>query len=188
MKSVSNSFFEQDAVDVAKKLLGKVISYNGMRGMIVETEAYKKDPASHAYKLTPRSEIMLKTHGKFYIYFIYGMYYCLNITTNKGDVGAVLIRALEPLNGIEKMKRNRDTDDIHNLTSGPGKLCDALKITKTLNNTPVNGKMKVLHHRNFKNSEIISAKRIGISRGNDLDWRFYVKDNKFVSFPKGNVY
>lgn len=181
MRLVSKKFFERDALVVAKELLGKVISYNGMQGMIVETEAYKSDPASHAYKLTPRSEIMLKTHGKFYIYFIYGMYYCLNITTNKGDIGAVLIRALEPLKGIARMKKNRNTDNIHNLASGPGKLCDALKITKSLNNTPVNGKIKVLHHKNFKDSDIISAKRIGISKGNDFDWRFYLRGNEFVS-------
>lgn len=188
MRQVSKKFFEQDAVDVAKKLLGKVISYNGMQGMIVETEAYKKDPASHAYKLTPRSEIMLKTHGKFYIYFIYGMYYCLNITTNKGDVGAVLIRALEPVKGIEKMMKNRGVADMKNLTSGPGKLCNAFGISKKLNGTSVDGKMKVLDYKKFKSSEIIASKRIGISKGNDLDWRFYVKNNEFVSFPKGNVY
>jgi len=180
MKQVSKDWFSRDAIDVARGLLGKVIGYNGCKGMIVETEAYKSDPASHAYRITPRSEIMLKSYGRFYVYFIYGMYYCLNITTNKGEAGAVLIRGLEPLEGIQKMKKRRGTDDIRNLTSGPGKLCRALAVTKNnLNDTAVNKKMKVLHHRKFKDNEIGVSKRIGIKEGVELDWRFYVKE--FVS-------
>src|SRR3989338_8233255 len=116
MWQVPLSFFTQDAVVVARKLLGKVVSYHGCSGIIVETEAYKADPASHAYRITPRSEIMLTTSGAWYIYFVYGMYYCMNVTTNGvGQVGAVLIRSLEPLDGIAVMKKRRKTDDIYNL-------------------------------------------------------------------------
>ena len=183
MKEVNREFFTQDAVKIAKELLGKVISYNGIQGMIVETEAYKKDPASHAFKITPRSKIMLNSYGKFYIYFIYGMYHCLNITTNKNDVGAVLIRSLQPLKGIDKMKKLRKSNDIHNLTSGPGKLCQAMKIAKALNSTDVNERIKVLHYKSFKPSQITSSPRIGISEGKELNWRFFIRGNKFVSRP-----
>ncbi|QQG38726.1 MAG: DNA-3-methyladenine glycosylase [Candidatus Woesearchaeota archaeon] len=181
MKKIQKAFFSRDALVVAKELLGKVISYNNCSGIIVETEAYKKDPASHAFKITPRSEIMLNSYGKFYIYFIYGMYHCLNITTNKNDIGAVLIRSLQPLDGISIMKKRRKTSDIHNLLSGPGKLCQALNITKSLNNTNVDDKIKVYYYKNIKNSEIEKTKRIGIKESKDLDWRFYIKNNKFVS-------
>lgn len=182
MKQVSKDWFKGDAIDIAKGLLGKIIKYKGCSGMIVETEAYKSDPASHAYKITPRSEIMHVSYGKFYVYHIYGMYFCLNITTNKGEAGAVLIRGVEPIEGIAKMKKRRGTDDVHNLTSGPGKLCQAFGITKAnLNCTDVNKNMKVLHHKRFKEDEIAVSKRIGIKEGTELDWRFYVKGNGCVS-------
>ena len=134
------SFFSIDAVDLAKKLLGKRIVYGDCEGIIVETEAYKRDPASHAYKITPRSQIMLDTHGHVYVYVIYGMYHCLNFTTNQGDVGAVLIRAIEPTKGIEKMKQRRGKKlknprslKLKDLCSGPSKLCEAFAIDKSNN-------------------------------------------------------
>lgn len=181
MKKVSQKWFEGDALDIARNMLGKVIEYDGCSGMIVESEAYKSDPASHAYKITPRSEIMLATYGKIYVYLIYGMYFCLNITTNKNATGAVLIRAIEPLSGIKKMESRRKTKNILNLTSGPGKLCQALNISKGLNNTKINDSIKIFNYKEFKDNQITSSKRIGISNGKDLDWRFFVKDNQFVS-------
>jgi len=149
--------------------------------MIVETEAYKRDPASHGYTITPRSEIMLRSHGRWYIYFIYGMYHCLNITTNKGDVGAVLIRALAPLEGKNKMKKRRKTDKERNLLSGPGKLCQAMGITKSLNDTALHKEIGLFHYQKFSDKEVISTKRIGIKEGKDLDWRFYIRNSPFVS-------
>ena len=108
LKPLSKQFFNQDSVKVAKKLLGKIIRYKETSGIIVETEAYKGkeegDEASHAFKKTKRSELMYNSYGKFYIYFIYGNYYCLNITTEKNKPGAVLIRALKPIKGIKVMK------------------------------------------------------------------------------------
>jgi DNA-3-methyladenine glycosylase len=181
MKQLSKSFFERDALVVARELLGKIIEFNGTSGMIVETEAYKADPASHGYKITPRSEIMLSTYAHVYVYIIYGMYHCINFTTNRGEVGAVLIRALEPLKGIDKMKRRRKTSNVHNLMSGPGKVCGAMNITKKQNYTKINDKIKVYDYISFKDSEISKSGRIGISQGKDLDWRFFVKGNKFVS-------
>jgi len=192
---LSKEFFKQDTVKVAKALLGKIIQYKGTAGIIVETEAYKgyPDMASHAVKRTPRSEIMFDTFGKFYIYFVYGNYFCLNITTEKGKPGAVLIRALQPFEGIEIMKKRRGTKDVHNLTSGPGKLCQALNITKKLNGTDVNDKIKVMElsdkigkkypllNQLSKKLKIVATERIGIEKAKHLEWRFYIKDNEFVS-------
>lgn len=178
MKLMSQSFFKKDAVVVARDLLGKTISFNGCSGVIVETEAYKSDPASHAYKITPRSKIMLETFGKWYIYFIYGMYFCLNITTNGSDVGAVLIRAVQPVGGVEKMKKRRGTDLIHNLCSGPGKLCQAFGISKKLNGT---GFEKIKIFDGEKPKKIVSTSRIGIREEKPLPWRFYIKNNEWVS-------
>ena len=109
MKELTKDFFNRNTLEVAKGLLGKVISYNGASGMIVETEAYKgyPDKASHASRRTPRSAIMFDTHGFFYVYFVYGNYFCLNMTTEDGKPGAALIRALEPLEGIGLMAKRR---------------------------------------------------------------------------------
>src|SRR3989339_935802 len=129
MKLLPPSFFAGDTITVAKELLGKVISVNGCTARIVETEAYGKDPASHAFTRTERSALMYDTYGHVYIYLIYGMYNCLNFTTEThGKPGAVLIRALEPLTEIETMQKRRKTNNLHNLCSGPGKLCQALNI------------------------------------------------------------
>jgi DNA-3-methyladenine glycosylase len=179
MRLIPKDFFKKDAVMVARGLLGKTISYNGCSGLIVETEAYKSDPSSHAYKITSRSKIMLETFGKWYIYFIYGMYFCLNITTNGDNVGAVLIRAVQPTEGIPKMKKRRKTQDVRNLCSGPGKLCQAFGITKKLNNTSFDTiKIYDNHIPQFK---IVKTGRIGIKEKKALPWRFYIKNNEWVS-------
>ena len=182
MKILKKDLFKKDAVYAAEKLLGKVIKFGKCSGMIVEAEAYQADPASHAWKLTPRSEIMFHSYGKWYIYFIYGMYYCINITTNgEKEAGAVLIRALEPLDGIDLMKRRRKTNDVHNLCSGPGKLCQAFGIDKKLNGSVVNDKIFVYDYKKLKKKDIVRTSRVGIKRGTELDWRFYIKNNEFVS-------
>ncbi len=182
MKPVKSLFFKQDAVVVARELLGKVISYNNCSGMIVETEAYKADPASHAYKITPRSKIMLDSYAKWYIYFIYGMYYCINVTTNGvGEVGAVLLRAVEPLSGINLMRGRRKVDDVFNLCSGPGKLCSAFGIDRKLNGSDVNEKIFVYDYKKIKDKDIVKSSRIGIKEGKEYEWRFCVRNNGFVS-------
>ena len=157
MKQVSKEWFKKDALVIAKELLGKVIECNGCKGMIIETEVYKDDPASHGYKITPRSQIML-SYGKVYVYLIYGMYHCLNFTAGK-EVGAVLIRSVEPFGKLD--------------TSGPGKLCRAMNIDKSLNGTEINDKIKVFHHKKFR--DIGTSSRIGISKGKELEWRFFKK-------------
>ena len=180
MKPLPQSFFGRNTVDVAQDLLGKIISVNGMQARIIETEAYGRDPASHAFKKTERSKIMFDTHGHVYVYLIYGMYECLNFTTEKKDAGAVLIRAVEPLKGIKKMEKNRQTEKIDNLCSGPGKLCQALDITRDFNGLKLGKEVKV-YDDGFEVKKIATSSRIGIKDALDLQWRFYIEGNEFVS-------
>ena len=151
-----------------------------MKARIVETEAYGRDKASHAFKKTERSKIMYDTYGHVYVYLIYGIHYCLNFTTDKNEAGAVLIRAVEPLEGIGSMKKNRKTNEINNLCNGPGKLCLALGIDKKHNGLKL-GKEITLFDDYFKVKKIQSSSRIGINDDQHLQWRFYIKDNEFVS-------
>lgn len=181
MKELPKPFFERDAVKVAKDLLGKIISVNGMKGRIVETEAYGKDPASHAFKRTERSALMFDSFGSIYVYLIYGMYWCLNFTTNPvGEAGAVLIRALEPIAGIDRMKKRRGNEKIEDLCSGPGKLCLALGIDKSFNSLKLGKEMKV-YADGYQVRGIGKSSRVGIKDALELQWRFYIKRNRFVS-------
>jgi len=180
---ISKNFFKEEAVSVAKKLLGKKIIHGNCSGIIVETEAYKgaEDKASHGAKKTPRSAVMHETFGCLYIYFIYGNHYCLNFTCDSKGPGAVLVRAIEPVQGIEKMQERREKKELHELCSGPGKLCQALGITKKLNGTTVNKAVKIKQGKKVGEKEIIATNRIGIKEGKEFPWRFYIKGNKFVS-------
>ena len=183
MKLLSSTFFARDTVAVAKDLLGKILSANGVSGRIVETEAYKRDPASHAYTKTERSRIMYETQGHVYVYLIYGMYHCLNFTTEENDAGAVLIRAVEPLSGIEEMKRRRKTAKEVNLCSGPGKVCQAFAIGKQHHGIQLGKDIKVYDDL-LVVPTIKTSPRMGISEAKELLWRFYLEGNKFVSKGK----
>jgi DNA-3-methyladenine glycosylase len=190
-KPLPHSWFAADAVELAPKLLGKIVRYRDCMGIIVETEAYTNDSASHGKVLTPRSQIMHDTYGHWYVYFTYGMHFCANVTTNKDGVGAVLIRAVEPLEGIEKMEERRNTFDVRNLASGPAKFCKAFGITKAENGLPIEESTESA--KDFQNSFVIydapeipakqigTSGRIGIRQGTELPWRFYIKGSKFVS-------
>ena len=181
MQLIYPEFFNINTLIIAKQLIGKIIDINGVQARIVETEAYRNDEASHAHTKTERSKIMYETYGHVYVYFIYGMYNCLNFTTEEhGKPGAVLIRALEPLTKIETMQKRRNTINLHNLCSGPGKLCQALNITKEFNNTKVGDKIK-LYDDHFKIKSIGKSTRIGISKATELPWRFYIRDNSYLS-------
>lgn len=170
-------------------MLGKYLVVNRrgkkLSGKIVETEAYRGlfDPASHAYKgMTPRNKIMFGEPGHAYVYFTYGMYHCLNVITEReGFPAGVLIRALEPREGIEIMKQRRKKEKIEELTSGPGKLCQAMGIDATLNGADITGKTIYIEDRGEKAGKIISTSRIGIDEGKEKKWRFYIRDNRFVS-------
>jgi DNA-3-methyladenine glycosylase len=182
-------FYHRPTLKVAKELLGKylVVHRNGekLSGKIVETEAYIgfNDPASHAYRgMTERNKIMFGAPGYAYVYFTYGMYYCLNFVTERnGYPAAVLIRALEPEQGIEKMMQRRKKKEIENLTSGPGKLCQAMRIDRSLCGADLCSDVIYVEDRGKPVGKIVSTNRIGVDNGKDKNWRFYIKNNRFVS-------
>jgi DNA-3-methyladenine glycosylase len=181
---LNKSFYSRETEEVAKELLGKILVHKNCKGKIVETEAYfgDKDPASHAYrKKTKRNFLMFETPGKAYVYFCYGNHWLFNIVAKKDEnPGAVLIRALEPIEGIELMKKRRKISNIFNLTNGPGKLTQALGIGKEQNGLDLAGDVLFLESSNEK-FETVKAERIGISKGKFKFLRFYIKDNEFVS-------
>ena len=177
-------FFNQPTVELAKSLLGKYLCLGDLKGMIVETEAYlyRNDPGCHASRgLTKRNAPMFGPAGRAYVYFIYGMYHCLNIVSGKeGEGEAVLIRALEPVQGIPLMQKRRKTKKIENLCNGPGKLTQAFGITRKHNNLSLlEENFCILSSR--KKPEICTSRRIGLSAGKELELRFFIKGNRFVS-------
>jgi len=178
MKELRKDFFKPDAEKVAKALLGKLLVFGKCSGIIVETEAYADDGASHAAKRTKRSIPLFAKHGTTYVYLNYGMYHMLNFTCDTKGPGGVLIRAVEPEDGINIMKRRRKTNDIYNLCNGPGKLCQAFGINMKQHDKEI-GEVKIFDIG--KKVEIEKSPRIGISFAKDLEWRFFIKDNKFVS-------
>lgn len=166
-----------------------------LAGKIVETEAYigAHDPASHAYgRITPRNETLYMEGGICYVYFIYGNYYCVNTVTGRdGEGSGVLIRAVEPVLGLKKMKTRRPSaKNIHDLTNGPGKLCIAMDIDKQLNRTDITKVNKIFVSRPLKKEkfDIAVSKRIGIGSeyAADFPYRFFIKDNPFVTKHKFN--
>jgi DNA-3-methyladenine glycosylase len=185
---LQRKFYSRSTKIIAKELLGKILVHktNGkiLKGKIVETEAYLgfNDPGSIGYrkvKNIPKS--LLKPPGHTFVYFTYGNHWMLNVVAKKtGLLGAVLIRALEPLEGIEIMKNNRKTNDIKNLTSGPGKLTKALGIEKRHDGLDLT-KSDLFIEKSNEKFDIVKTTRIGLSKGEDLPLRFYIKDNDFVS-------
>lgn len=189
-------FYARTPVTVARDLIGKTLVRRLSRnkrlgGVIVETEAYggKKDPASHAYiGRTQRNSVMFGEAGHAYVYFTYGMHYCLNFVTGKpgGEgAGAVLIRAIEPVLGVELMDKLRNVSDPRNLTNGPAKLCQALSIDLSLNGCDVTSETSEIsvedRPKAKKVMEICSSSRIGIKLAIDRKWRFFARGNRYVS-------
>lgn len=187
---ISRDFYERNPALVARDLLGKILlrklNSENLSGKIVETEAYygENDPASRAYRGRKIfNELMFMDVGKTFIYIVHGNW-LLNIVAHlKGGVGAVLIRAIEPLQGIETMQKNRNVKHIRDLTSGPGKLTKALAITKELNGidaTKRNNQLVVVEGKR-ESFEVCSSHRIGVKVDLPQELRFFVKGNKFVS-------
>ncbi len=176
---LSKDFFARDTLTVARELIGVTMNFNGCEGRIVETEAYTTDAASHAVTRFHQAHIMRETFARIYVYLIYGMYYCLNFTADAAGPGAVLIRAIEPTRGLAQMQERRKTDDMKRLTSGPGRLCQAFDIDLRLNGAIIGRELKLTARR--QEVGILSSPRIGISQATELDWRFYERDNRFVS-------
>lgn len=186
---LGRDFYLQPTLVVAKALIGKefILSRGGctLSGKIVETEAYigENDPACHArHGLTKRNAIMYGVGGFTYVYFVYGMYNMLNFVTEKANSpAAVLIRALQPLEGVEIMKELRNCGDIGELTTGPGKLCQAFGITVKDTGIDLTGDIAYVSDSGYRPHEIAQTSRIGIKDGQEMLWRFHEADNKFVS-------
>jgi len=181
LKVLSRKFYNRDTVCVAQELLGKIlvrkIGKQKLSGIITETEAYKgnNDPASHAAKkMTERNKIMFGQIGKTYVYFTYGNYFMLNAVARneKNNAGAVLIRSIKPQNGIKSMIKNRKTSIISNLTNGPGKLTQAMNITKEQNNIDLTKNSPVFITDGIKPKKILKKSRIGITKGTEKLWNF----------------
>lgn len=195
MKLPREFYIREDTLQVARDLLGKllvVIDENGGRvsGTIVETEAYlgEIDRAAHSFggRRTPRNEITYGEGGYVYVFFIYGMYYQLNFVTGPADhPHVVLIRGIEPVEGLEIVRERRGKMPDKNLTSGPGKLCIAFDIDRRLNGADLlGGRVWLEDHKTFSDDEIATGKRIGIDYAQEYaekPWRFWVKDSPFVS-------
>jgi DNA-3-methyladenine glycosylase len=188
---LSASFYDRDPVTVARDLLGKYLvrECDGtvMAGRIVETEAYLAvhDPASHAYGgPTGRNAAMFGPPGHAYVYLIYGRYHCVNVVTEgEGVPSAVLIRAVEPLVGIDRMQARRRSERATHLTSGPSKLCQALAIDRTLDKWDMTKGQRLWCAMPAANPQlhIAVSSRVGISVAGDLPLRFYVLGSPFVS-------
>jgi DNA-3-methyladenine glycosylase len=194
---LQRAFYQQDAVKVAKDLLGKILVHESSQGKtagrIVETEAYRgpEDKAAHSSggRRTPRNELMFREKGHAYIYFIYGMYYCLNVTAGNvlGKPEAVLIRALEPVAGQDIMAKRRGARQTKtaNLTNGPSKLCMAMDISKSQNKTDLTSPPLYIEDAPpVPKKDIVETTRIGgdyADEWKNRPWRFYIKRNIFVS-------
>jgi DNA-3-methyladenine glycosylase len=188
---LNEAFYSRKAVNVARDLLGKVIVHGATAGRIVEVEAYLgvSDLAAHASAgVTTRTRVLFGPPGRAYVYLIYGMYECLNFVAEpEGEAGCVLIRALEPLCGIEAMRQRRPAARrVEDLCSGPGKLTSAMAITRAQNaaNVTVPGAFVVRSLAAEPRVEMDTSTRIGITKCADWPLRFFLRNNAFVSKPK----
>lgn len=196
MQKLPKSFYTKNVLTVARELLGKIFVKKDndvlFSGMIVETEAYdgEIDESAHSYGgKTKRNSIMFEEGGHFYVYFTYGMYHCCNVIAGKKDHGCgALIRAIEPIKGIDQMAMNRfgstaiTKKQIRNLTSGPGKICQAFDITLEHYGLCLLGdQVYILENERIPDKKVTQTTRIGIKKSVDFPWRFYIKDNPYVS-------
>jgi DNA-3-methyladenine glycosylase len=182
------AFYERPVLEVARDLIGCVVTRDGCSGVIVETEAYHdSEPACHAYVgLTDRTRVLFGPPGRAYVYRSYGIHACLNAVCEPPGVGAaVLIRALEPVEGIELMHVRRGVDRLENLCSGPGKLTQALGIELVDNDCDLSRGPVVIARkaRDWRNAPVAASRRIGITKAAELEWRFCAVGSRFLSRP-----
>lgn len=177
--------FSVSSAEVAQRLIGATLTVDGVGGRIVETEAYDRaDPASHSFSgPTQRNAVMFGPPGRVYIYRSYGIHWCLNIVCcEEGHGAGVLIRALEPLYGLDIMCTRRAIHNKQLLCAGPGRLCQALAITDEHNGMLINAPLFQLTLPSIPPA-IVSGPRIGISKAKDVPWRFGLVESRFVSRP-----
>jgi len=181
-------FFDRSVHEVARDLVGCSLSFDGVGGVIVETESYERDdPACHAFAgLTARTAPLFGPPGRAYVYRSYGIHACLNFVCEpEGAAAAVLIRALEPRWGLEEMHRRRGREAMRELCSGPGKLTEALGIGLEVNQAPLARPPFDLRGRNrgWREVRVETGPRIGISRATELPWRFCATESEYLSRP-----
>jgi DNA-3-methyladenine glycosylase len=185
-------FFERPVVEVARDLVGCVVAHDGAAGAIVEAEAYhESEPACHAFVgLTPRTETLFGPPGRAYVYRSYGIHAMLNaVSEPEGTGAAVLIRALEPLHGVDAMRARRGVRAVEDLCSGPGKLAQALDIGLELNGSDLaTGPIRLLGPpAKAERPRLAAGPRVGITKAADLPWRFSAAGSRFVSRPRPGV-
>ena len=188
MTRLPREFYARSVHDVARELIGCVVRHRRAAGRVVETESYHvEEPACHAFAgLTPRTRILFGPPGHAYVYFSYGIHALLNAVAEEEGVGAaVLIRALEPVDGLDAMRARRGLARSEELCSGPGKLTQALEIGLSLNGTSlVDGPIELLAREpGAREPRVVVGERIGITKAADLPWRFCDADSRHVSRP-----
>lgn len=178
-------FFDRSVHEVAPELIGAKLLVSGVGGRIVEVEAYHQtEPAAHSYRgRTDRNAVMFGPAGYAYVYRSYGMHWCLNFVCEaEGQAGAVLIRALEPVIGFATMRRRRGLSDVRLLCAGPGRVCEALGVTRDYNGFALDQPPFAVFARTSR-PDIVVGSRIGITKAADLPWRYGLKGSKFLSKP-----
>ena len=184
-KPLKRAFFSRSVHEVAPDLIGATLLVNGVGGIIVEVEAYHHtDPAAHSFRgPTLRNKVMFGPPGFAYVYRSYGIHWCVNfVCEEEGSASAVLIRALQPTHGIAAMRRRRGLHDERSLCSGPGKLCEALAVTITHSELPLDAPPIALHARTQK-PDLVAGVRIGLTKAVELPWRYGLQGSKFLSKP-----
>ncbi|MBS0643795.1 MAG: DNA-3-methyladenine glycosylase [Proteobacteria bacterium] len=181
---LESDFFRRDVVTAARDLIGCHLLVDGVGGIIVETEAYgPTDPASHAFRgPTPRNAAMFGPPGVAYVYRSYGMHWCLNVVCGTGPGAAVLIRALEPTDGLETMVTRRGSTTVRLLCAGPGRLCQALGITLAHDSLPLTRPPFRLAGQPGS-VPVVAGTRIGISKAQEQPWRFGLAGSRYLSRP-----
>ena len=185
MRPLSRPFFARSVHEVAPDLVGCTLLVDGVGGRIVEVEAYdQQDPAAHGYRgETPRNRSMFGPPGHAYVYRSYGIHWCLNLVCEEAGVAsAVLLRALEPTHGIEVMRERRGVGDVRLLCSGPGRLCQALGVTREHDGLALDRPPFQVLDRDAVPT-VVAGRRIGITRAADEPWRYGVPGSRFLSRP-----
>jgi DNA-3-methyladenine glycosylase len=183
VRRLRRDFFRRDVHDVARELIGATLLVDGVGGRIVEVEAYHhEDPAAHGYGgRTERNATMFGPPGRVYVYRSYGIHWCMNfVCADFGEADAVLLRALEPTHGVEAMRARRGLENERLLCAGPGRICQALGVTREHDGLPLDRAPFALYGRE-QEPEIVTGPRVGITKAKELPWRYGLAGSRFLS-------